>query len=457
MHEQRHGIAGLPGGWGVLVEQERIAVAEREGVAMLWRRALSAGEEGSEQGLHVGIAEQRQGAERPGCDTVDAGRTHEGLHRSGVRPLVGRWTYTKDMTTQRKLLPPHPTPSQLGYRMPAEWEPHAATWIAWPHQRDDWPGKFEPIPWVYVEIVRALHRSERVRIVTLEEPEVRKMLGRAGVDLARIDFVAFPTDRVWLRDSAAIFVRDEGGRRAALDWQFNAWAKYDNWHDDDQLPERIADWLNVPRWQPEYQDRRIVLEGGSIDVDGAGLLLTTEECLLSDVQARNPGVSRGEVEGVLCDHLGVQKVLWLDRGIVGDDTHGHVDDVARFVGPGRVVTVVEDDKGDANYELLQDNLHRLRSMTDVVGRPLGVIPLPMPRPLYFDGQRLPASYANFYVANRAVLVPTFNDPRDRLALQTLAGLFPEREVIGVHAVDLVWGLGTLHCLTQQEPAGEGGP
>ncbi len=350
--------------------------------------------------------------------------------------------------------PPTPLPAELGYRMPAEWEPHAATWIAWPHQRDDWPGKFEPIPWVYVEIVRLLHTSERVRIVagSDEEAQARAMLARAGVDLSRIDFLPFATDRVWTRDSAAIFVKGAADRVGALDWRFNAWAKYDNWHADDRLPEQIAAHLGVPRWQPSYAGRRVVLEGGSIDVDGAGLLLTTEECLLSDVQARNPGLTREDMEAVFRDYLGVRKVLWLGRGIAGDDTHGHVDDLARFVAPGRVVTVVEEDPHDENYEPLRENLDRLRGMTGLDGRPLELVTLPMPRPVVFDGQRLPASYANFYIANRRVLVPTFNDPGDRVALATLAGLFPGREVVGVHAVDLVWGLGTLHCLTQQEPA-----
>lgn len=347
-------------------------------------------------------------------------------------------------------LPDRPTPRELGYRMPAEWEPHAATWVAWPHQRDDWPGKFEPVPWVYVEIVRKLHASERVRIVALEgeAAQAREMLGRAGVDLSRIDFLPFATDRVWLRDSGAIFVKDRDGKRAALDWRFNAWAKYDNWHHDDRLPEQIAEYLGVSRWQPTSGGRRVVLEGGSIDVDGEGLLLTTEECLLSPVQARNPDLTRADVEQVMRDYLGVEKVLWLNRGVAGDDTHGHVDDLARFVGPRRVVTVVEDDPGDENHEPLRENLERLRSMKELDE----VLTLPMPSPLVFDGQRLPASYANFYVANRAVLVPTFNDPMDRVALATLAKAFPGREVVGVHAVDLVWGLGTLHCLTQQEPA-----
>lgn len=352
------------------------------------------------------------------------------------------------------LLRTPPYPANLNYRMPAEWEPHAATWIAWPHQRTDWPDRFEPIPWVYVEIVRHLHKGERVRILALppQEEQARGMLGRAGVDLGRVDFVPFATDRVWTRDSGPTFLVNTSGDRAVLDWHFNAWAKYDNWQQDDRLPEQIAGHLGLPRWQPHRGNRRVILEGGSIDVNGQGLLLTTEECLLGEEQARNPDLTRADLEQVLGDYLGVQKVLWLARGIAGDDTHGHVDDVARFVGPRTVVAAVEEESGDANYEPLQENLERLRAMTDGEGRPLEVVTLPMPAPLSFDDQRLPASYLNFYVGNRCVLVPTFNDPRDRLALTTLARVFRSRDVIGIHAVDLIWGLGTLHCLTQQEPA-----
>ena len=347
-------------------------------------------------------------------------------------------------------------PRQLGFRMPAEWEPHEATWIAWPHRRDDWPGKFAPIPWAYAEIVRHLSRSERVRILVNDdgaERRARRVLGRAGADLGRIDFFPFPTDRSWTRDSAAIFVKDAAGRVGVTDWRFNAWAKYDDYQLDDALPGRIAERLGLPCWQPECRGRRVVLEGGSIDVNGAGLLLTTEECLLSPVQARNPGLTREDLEQVFADYIGVSKVLWLGRGIAGDDTHGHVDDLARFIGPRHVVLVAEEDPGDVNYEPLRENRERLRGMTDLDGRPLEVTTLPMPGPVVFDGQRLPASYANFYIANGKVLVPTFNDAKDRLALNILAELFPDHAVVGIHAVDLVWGLGTLHCLTQQEPAG----
>ena len=345
---------------------------------------------------------------------------------------------------------PASTPAALGYRMPAEWEPHAATWLAWPHERRDWPGKFANIPWVYGEVVRQLVPGERVRILVGDaaiEGSARCVLGRAGVDLARVDFFRIPTDRSWTRDFCPLFVRRDDGDVALTNWRFNGWAKYANWKRDNAVPDRIARRLDRRQWKLD-----MVLEGGSIDVNGRGTLLTTEECLLSPDQARNPGMSRSDVEGALHDQLGIRKVLWLGRGIAGDDTHGHVDDLARFVDARTVVLATEDDPADANHEALRENRERLERATDQDGAPLRVVPLPMPSPLVFDGQRLPASYANFYIGNAAVLVPTFNDPRDRHALATLAELFPSRPVVGIHAVDLVWGLGTLHCMTQQEPA-----
>lgn len=342
-----------------------------------------------------------------------------------------------------------------GYRMPAEWEPHQATWIAWPHQRDDWPGKFEPIPWVYAEIVRQLHLSEPVRILVNDargQERARAVLEKVPVDLARVEFIYARTDRVWTRDYGPMFVHHPKHGPTALDWQFNGWAKYDNWRRDNAVTRKVCKQLALRRIVPKLDKRAIVLEGGSIDVNGQGLLLTTQECLLSDVQQRNPGLERADLERLFADYLGIHKVLWLNRGIAGDDTHGHVDDLARFVAPNTVVTVVEDDPQDVNYEPLQENLQRLRGMTDLEGKSLEVATLPMPAPLLFEGQRLPASYANFYIANSRVLVPTFNAPQDRRALAVLAELFPTRTVVGIHAVDLVWGLGTLHCLTQQQPA-----
>ena len=351
---------------------------------------------------------------------------------------------------------PTKTPASSGYRMPAEWEPHEATWIAWPHNKADWPGKFTPIAWVYGEIVRHLHTGEFVHILVnnaTHEKRACSVLTKVGVDFARVRFFRIPTDRVWTRDSGPIFVVNSRGQVALTDWRFNAWAKYDNWKRDDQVPTRINKYLKLPSWQPTCHAQRIVLEGGSIDVNGHGLLLTTEECLLSPVQARNPALSKNDIEQSLADFLGIKRVLWLNRGIVGDDTHGHVDDLARFVGPRTVLTVIEPNADDPNHEPLQKNLARLKAMRDLENKPLDVRTLPMPAPLIFDGQRLPVSYANFYIGNKKVLMPTFNDPHDRIALDTLADLFPERQVVGIHAVDLVWGFGTLHCMTQQQPRG----
>jgi len=352
------------------------------------------------------------------------------------------------------------TPAALGYAMPAEWAQHEATWIAWPHQREDWPGKFAPIPWVYVEIVRLLQASEPVAIVApypRAAPRIRERLELAGIDAGRVRFRFAATERSWLRDTGPSFVTRQGSEPvAAVCWRFNGWARYRNHAQDARLAGRIAAWAAVPQYQAEAAGtrppRRIVMEGGAIDVNGRGTLLTTEECLLSPIQARNPGLDRPAIERVFADYLGTRRVIWLGQGIAGDDTHGHVDDIARFVADRTVVTVIEPRRGDPNHEPLADNLRRLRDARDQDGRKLTVVTLPMPRPVVFAGQRLPASYANFYIANRVVLVPTFNDPADRTALQTLADLFPDRAVVGVHAVDLVLGLGTLHCLTQQQPA-----
>jgi agmatine deiminase len=356
---------------------------------------------------------------------------------------------------------PDSTPRELGYRMPAEWEPHEATWLAWPHNPEDWPGKSAPIPWLYAEIVRLLAARERVHLI-VENPamerRVKGMLKRAGADLDQISFHTWPTDRGWTRDSGPIFIRNADGHVGLTDWQFNAWAKYDDWRLDNEIPDHVQKLIDCPHWQPSVQNQngakhcRVVLEGGSIDVNGAGALLTTEECLLSEVQQRNPGLNREHLEQVFSDFLGVDQVIWLNRGIAGDDTHGHIDDIARFVSPDTIVAAVEPDMRDANHAPLAENLARLKAARTLDGKQLTVIELPMPRPVVFRGQRLPASYANFYIANSLVLVPTFHDPNDRIALNILAQVFPEREVIGVHSVDLVWGLGALHCMTQQQPA-----
>ena len=354
----------------------------------------------------------------------------------------------------------------LVLRMPAEWEPHEATWIAWPQNRTDWPGKFALIPWVYAEIVRHLSRVERVEIILRDaavERTARRVLQHAGVGFENIRFHHLPTNRGWLRDSGPIFVesRYPDGLPAKFpllitNWRFNAWAKYPDWELDNAVPEFIARHLRVPAIGPEAQTNsgtvKVVLEGGSIDVNGHGTMLTTEECLLSSIQQRNPGLTREHLHRVFEQALGVRKVIWLNRGIAGDDTHGHVDDIARFVTPGTVVACVEPDASDPNHEPLAENLWRLRQASDQDGKTLRVVELPMPEPVVFRGQRLPASYANFYIANSLVLVPTFNDANDRCALEVLAGVFPDRQVVGIYCGDLVWGLGTLHCMTQQQPA-----
>ncbi|MFB3916122.1 MAG: agmatine/peptidylarginine deiminase [Terriglobales bacterium] len=342
--------------------------------------------------------------------------------------------------------------------MPAEWEPHEATWIAWPHNRTDWPGKYEPIPFVYAEIVRHLARVEKVHVLVNDktwEDKARAVLTRCHVGLENVTFHRWPTNRVWTRDYGPTFVKNTDNETVAVNWRFNAWAKYEDWKRDDAISLRISRCLNFPVLQPSFTGRRqpVILEGGSIDVNGCGTLLTTEECLLSrDVQVRNPGASREELESVFAQYLGTTKVIWLKRGIAGDDTHGHIDDIARFVAPDMVVAAVESNPEDANYEPLRENLLQLKSETDQNGRPLRVVELPMPSPVWFRGQRLPASYANFYIASGLVLVPTFNDPNDRIALNTLTELFPHCAVSGIYCGDLIWGLGAIHCMTQQQPA-----
>ena len=331
--------------------------------------------------------------------------------------------------------------------MPPEWHPHEATWIAWPHNESDWPGRFEPIPWVYAEIVRKLAAVERVRILVdspdLEE-RARTVLVKAGADLTEVDFYVVPTDRVWARDFAPSFVIS-ADEVAAVKWRFNAWSKYDDWQRDDDAGRRIPGLIGKPAFTPD-----LVLEGGSIEVsgpdrDGQRWLMTTEECLLSPVQARNPGLSRQQLENILADHLAIDRFLWLRNGIAGDDTHGHIDDLARFVGPDTIVIASERDHTDPNFAPLRENREIL------LGYPFRVIELPMPAPLIFDGQRLPASYVNFYLANGIALVPTFNDPNDRRALNLLAEAMPTRRIIGINCTELALGLGTLHCMTQQQP------
>ena len=344
-----------------------------------------------------------------------------------------------------------PTPRALGYRVPAEWEPHAATWLSWPHKEDSWPGKFAAIPEVFARIAGLLGASETVHINVADEEmesQVRSLLGGLGADRGRIRLHRIPTNDAWCRDYGPTFlVRDRGRQRelAAVDWRFNSWGnKYPPYDLDDRVPSRIAEILGIPCFHPE-----IVMEGGSIDVSGTGMLLTTESCLLNP--NRNPHLSKEEIEEYLREYLGVDLILWLGEGIAGDDTDGHVDDLARFVDPETIVTVCEEDPADENYKALADNLRRLEAMRDCRGRPFRIVRLPMPPPRYEQEQRLPCSYANFYVANTVVLVPAFDCPADAAALEILAPLFPGRRVVGIDCRDLIWGLGALHCVTQQQP------
>ncbi len=368
--------------------------------------------------------------------------------------------------------------NKIKYRMPAEWEPHAATWLAWPHYRLDWPGKFEPIPWIYAEIIRYLSRGERVEVIVKDaaaEKDARKVLKRAHALNDNVRLHRWATNRVWTRDSGCAFVVPTSGAAkapvsfnglngtveavplqrssslSAVKWRFNAWAKYPNWQKDNKIGSRMAEAAGAQEIQAKLGGKHVVLEGGSIAVNGCGTLITTEECLLSKVQERNPGMKRRDYEKVFAEYLGATNVIWLGSGVAGDDTHGHVDDITRFVSPDTVVTCVDADPASENYEALRENIRRLRDATTEQGKPLATIDLPVPAPVYFEGRRLPASYANFYIANAAVLVPVFNDPNDRVALDILADIFPDREVVGIYCGDLIWGLGAIHCMTQQQP------
>src|SRR6185436_1041407 len=343
----------------------------------------------------------------------------------------------------------------LARRMPAEWETHAATWIAWPHHEPDWPGKLAPIPWVYAEIVRALTQYERVEILCHNETvaeNARLLLSAHSVSGDKYRLHMAENDRVWLRDSAPTGVIRSDNKVELIDWGFNAWAKYDNYSKDADIGRVIERITGFTRTEAKREDngQRLVLEGGGIEVNGNGMMLVTEEWLLTNVQVRNPGMSAQDYEESFAKYLGVTDTIWLGEGAVGDDTHGHIDDIARFAAPNTVILAYEADPSDENHDRSEDNLHRLK--TAAKSRALKIITIPFPRPVMMNGERLPASYANFYIANGAVLVPTFNDPNDRVALNAIAEAFPKRAVIGIHAVDLVWGLGTLHCLTQQQPA-----
>ncbi|MBV6511319.1 MAG: Agmatine deiminase [Ignavibacteriaceae bacterium] len=340
-------------------------------------------------------------------------------------------------------------------RIPAEWEQHESTLIAWPHNKADWPGKFTPITWVYADITAKLSYSEKVRIVVQDQKQkeqVQKALSKVEYDSDNVVFHVIPTDRSWMRDSAPIWIK-EGNTPVPLLFRFNAWAKYDNYKQDEKLGSKILSQMKVKGRKAESLKKHVVLEGGAIDYNGSGLLLTTEECLLDPLQqVRNPGWGKKEYEQMFAEQLGIKKVIWLDKGIAGDDTHGHVDDLARFVNENTILLCSESDSSDENYDLLQENMERLKGEKNLKGESFEIIPLPMPDPVVFDGMRLPASYANFYIGNQTVIVPTFNDAKDYIALGILRECFPDRKVVGIHSLDLVWGLGTLHCLTHEIPA-----
>ena len=357
------------------------------------------------------------------------------------------------------------TAAELGFSMPAEWEPHEATWLGWPHNQTDWPGKLDTIRWVYGEIVRRISMGEIVRMLIRNQADkrlARSYLQRAGCDLKNVQFIVHPTNRGWMRDSGPIFVRRKHptsniqhptSNTAIVHFHFNAWAKYPDWQKDRKVPESAACLLRKRLFNAECNGEDFVIEGGGIEVNGRGTLLTTEECYLHPkVQVRNPGLGRKQIDETLKRYLGVTNVLWLRNGPVGDDTHGHIDDICRFVNRKTVVLIKESNRRDVNHRPLAENWERIRDLRLEDGSRPQVVPLPMPSPLTFDGYRLPASYANFYICNAAVLVPTFNDPNDRVALGILGELFKDRPVVGIHAVDLVLGFGTLHCLTQQQPA-----
>ena len=342
------------------------------------------------------------------------------------------------------------TPTSLGFRMPAEWEPQEAVWLSWPHRHKTWPKHFRPIPKKFAEIVATISRFEDVRIncAAALQPQAKRLCARAGAAMKRVKFFNHPTNDTWCRDHGPIFVKHKRtGEVALTDWDYNAWGrKYPHFEADDAIPSRISRSLRLRRFK-----KKMVLEGGSIDVNGAGLLLTTEACLLN--KNRNPSLTRAEIEQTLREMLGVRTILWLGDGIVGDDTDGHVDDLSRFFAADGIVTAVERNKRDANYPMLAENLRRLRQMRTPSGKKFRIVELPMPAPVHCDGKRLPASYANFLVINGAVLMPAFRQPRrDAEAAAVLAACFPGREIIPIDCVELVLGLGTLHCISQQQPS-----
>jgi agmatine deiminase len=340
------------------------------------------------------------------------------------------------------------------WRFPAEWEKQQGILLCFPHNGNDWPGKYGAIQWAFVEFIKKVATFEEVLLVVASEKlkdKAHEMLKLAHVDTDRVSFIVHKTNRSWMRDSGPIIVKN-GAQRKALNFNFNGWAKYSNYKLDRHVPQKVSDFLNVPLEQVTYKGNPVVLEGGAIDVNGKGTLITSEECLLDPkIQVRNQGFTKEDYETIFKEYLGVTNTIWLGDGIKGDDTHGHIDDLARFVDAETIVTVVESDTSDANYAPLQDNLRRLENAVLENGKKPRLVTLPMPKRIDFEGITLPASYANFLILNKAVLVPTFNDARDRDALNILTSVFPDREVIGISAIDLIWGFGTLHCLSQQIP------
>jgi agmatine deiminase len=339
-------------------------------------------------------------------------------------------------------------------RFPAEWEKQQGILLCFPHNGKDWPGKYEAVQWAFVEFIKKVATFEQVFLVVADENQKEKvntMLETAHVALGNVSYIIHKTNRSWMRDSGPIIVKN-GNQREALNFNFNGWAKYKNIQLDKFVPIKVGEFLNIPVKSVLYKGKPVIVEGGAIDTNGRGTLLTSEECLMHpDIQVRNPNFTKADYEAVFKEYLGITNVIWLGDGIEGDDTHGHIDDLCRFVNEDTIVTIVESDSNDSNYKPLQDNLKRLQNAKLENGKSPKIIQLPMPKRLDFDGLRLPASYANFLILNTCVLVPTFNDSNDRIALNILADCFPNREIIGISAVDFIWGFGTLHCLSQQIP------
>jgi len=339
-------------------------------------------------------------------------------------------------------------------RFPAEWEKQQGILLCFPHNGKDWPGKYEAIQWAFVEFIKKVATFEQVFLIVADEnlkTKVTEMLETATVQMANISFIIYKTNRSWMRDSGPIIVQN-GTKREALNFNFNGWAKYKNIQLDKLVPSKVGEFLNIPITQVLHNGKPVIVEGGAIDSNGCGTLLTSEECLLHpDIQVRNPNFTKADYEAVFKEYLGITNVIWLGDGIEGDDTHGHIDDLCRFVNEDTIVTIVESDPKDNNYKPLQDNLKRLQNAKLENGKSPKIVTLPMPKRIDFDGLRLPASYANFLILNKCVLVPTFNDANDRIALNILADCFPDREIIGISAIDIIWGFGTLHCLSQQIP------